>query len=222
MTHTILFMHIPKTGGASLIEIMKRQYGEFDNRPDVKFLNTSGIQVLTSETMDYQAVAGHFPYGFHRLFDDYQYITLLRHPVERMVSSYNYNTQIVHNDRFKGLSLAEYVDLPHPDFRNVMVRRLYGWPLHLQACKPITDLHFGQALINLEQFVVGFTEDYQESINRFARKFNWVLPKALPTIHRTQKNQSQYDELKNNDKFMERNLYDVLLWEIARKEWLNE
>jgi hypothetical protein len=215
----VLFMHIPKTGGASLIKIMESQYGRFGN-DEGGFLNTSGIQTLESPTMEYKAVAGHFPYGFHRLFDNYQYITLLRHPVERMVSSYNYNTQLVSHDRFKGLTLHEYVRLPHADFRNVMVRRLCGWPLHLQACKPIGEKHLRLALANLEDFVVGFTEDYQESIKRIAIRLGWTLPSTLPRIHQTESIEEQYDQLRNDEEFIGFNRYDIELWQIAKKGWV--
>src|ERR1700733_15654039 len=106
-TDVLIHMHLPKTGGTSLSSMVKHGF-----RNDEIFEWTrhgvdrySGLNIATQECChQYLAVfgldrvryvSGHVPFGLHRVFDrPAQYITVLRHPVERVVSTFYFQKQI--------------------------------------------------------------------------------------------------------------------------------
>ena len=80
----IFFLHIPKTGGMSLKQILKTQVGEaqFRQIPIKKFGLANSRQLG-----GYRCLRAHWDYGFFRVLPRTPvYITLLREPVSRIVS----------------------------------------------------------------------------------------------------------------------------------------
>lgn len=83
----LIFLHIPKTGGMTLRQILRRQY------PEHAICETAptAFDVLSESLEGIRLLAGHVTFGVHeRLAVPADYITLLRHPVERLVSLYFY------------------------------------------------------------------------------------------------------------------------------------
>lgn len=88
------YMHIPKTGGTTFHEWLKRLYG-----PDGLLVWNpqrmwglvrlrQELAELLAERPGVRAVAGHYPYGVHEALGcrDYRYVTFLRDPVDRWIS----------------------------------------------------------------------------------------------------------------------------------------
>src|SRR5687767_997581 len=90
----VLHLHLPKTGGTTLNEILARPCapGEYVALgPDVH----GAIENLRSWSDERRAevrvVQGHLPYGLHEIFPQpHTYVTLLREPVDRVLSFYFY------------------------------------------------------------------------------------------------------------------------------------
>ena len=89
-----LFMHLPKTAGTSMRNLLERNYDKdqllyvYQEPPGVS-LDT--IKEYDKNRLDkVRVVYGHFPFGIHKLVDGYptQYITMLRDPVQRVISTY--------------------------------------------------------------------------------------------------------------------------------------
>jgi hypothetical protein len=114
--HTAIFLHIPKTAGSTLSEIVLRQYkprqviwlrqpriadsaAEFANLPDER-----------KRAMRF--ILGHVGYGLHELTPNRcTYVTVLREPVDRVVSYYYYILRTpVHfmHEETKKLTLKEF------------------------------------------------------------------------------------------------------------------
>lgn len=92
---SLLFLHIPKAGGSTLNSILEKHFDlesifringvrpqesidEFRNLPEAKKKKVKFIN-------------GHMPFGIHDFLPNQStYITMLRHPVERIISHYYY------------------------------------------------------------------------------------------------------------------------------------
>lgn len=86
---TILFLHVPKTAGTTVA------FALMDNFADEQRLLYQGIDQVErlgeSVRRQLRFVRGHFAYGLHELFPQpCEYITVLREPVDRLLSLYGY------------------------------------------------------------------------------------------------------------------------------------
>jgi hypothetical protein len=87
----LLFQHIPKTGGTALSSRLHEYYGDPNYRwyhgPD------GALQTLTEPDLSYKAIGGHFNMFLSKGLNierELVLITLLREPVDRVLSQYYY------------------------------------------------------------------------------------------------------------------------------------
>jgi hypothetical protein len=87
----LLFQHIPKTGGTALSSKLHEYYGEPNYRwyhgPD------GALQALTEPDLSYKAIGGHFNMFLSKGLNierELVLITLLREPIDRVLSQYYY------------------------------------------------------------------------------------------------------------------------------------
>lgn len=126
---TIFFLHIPKNSGTTLNQILARNYRKIfrvswdssDQAHYPRLLQSAG----TSPFVGFEVVRGHYPYGLHEalpLGEEYTYFTMIRDPIKRTWSQYNYllndSTYIKKNPELKAylqnLSIEDYCQNDHP------------------------------------------------------------------------------------------------------------
>ncbi len=94
----IIFNHVPKAGGTSLIALFNEIFGSdrcwrHRSRDPITGLHTPAINRMPTEELEtYRFLAGHFDYGNHERFTTPSlYIGVMRDPYERVISDYFFN-----------------------------------------------------------------------------------------------------------------------------------
>ena len=189
---TLIFLHIPKAAGITLREIIQKQYGPqyvaTISAPDEEVYQEVKSLVL-EERQNLKVIQGHMPFGIHQLIKQPStYITMLREPIDRIISFYYYVLQSPDNGHYHavttlGLSLADYIQSGLLE-DNGQTRRIAGLVQPLRrsvGSRPkvkCTRETFEIAKRNLEEHfsVVGIVEMFYESLWMIKKEFGWKLP----------------------------------------------
>lgn len=177
----IIYIHIPKTGGSTLHNAIQEHYGS-------RFLSTSCNDLSQQQKESIVLIKEHMPFGIHTLLPQsrYRYMTVLRNPVERVISMYYYmrSKNCPDPDKrkyFSAMTLHDYVsnneynyfsDIWHKSWTcstyNLQTRMLAG---DLNRC----DLK--KAINNLNSFfqVVGITERFAGTLKVINKNFGWNI-----------------------------------------------
>lgn len=188
----VVFLHIPKTAGISFRRMLKQRlllwppWKYFESREALRYIRVGGfaerLAGLESTAPEGRRAVkyweGHFGYGIHELFaGPVSYLTLVRDPVERALSTYRHlqRPEVARRHGVpRGIDLAGFIDLRRNwgglhghYFDNCQVRYLGG-----ERGRPI-DVPFGEctdgmlqtALERLESMpFVGIVEQFDESV----------------------------------------------------------
>ncbi|MBR8829277.1 MAG: sulfotransferase family 2 domain-containing protein [Gomphosphaeria aponina SAG 52.96 = DSM 107014] len=96
----LLFVHIPKTAGLSLHSALVDYFGESNS---IRFGDSSSFQkfhkLSDNELKEFNYITGHLRLnGFRSRGIDYPAITIVRNPIDRLLSMYKYLNQSDHPD----------------------------------------------------------------------------------------------------------------------------
>jgi sulfotransferase famil protein len=172
----IVFLHIPRTGGITLRTTMSLLY---DRR-----LTTHGvIRPEDAERADsdsrIEVVQGHFDFGIHEaLKRPCRYVTLLRDPIDRAISQYQYllehpKSQFAHVAR-SARDLREWVlSMPSEEVDNTQTRRLSGGRPYTEPCSSEMLEEAAGRLASRQIEVFGLTERFPESLVLMTEAFAW-------------------------------------------------
>lgn len=182
----LLFTHVPKTAGSTLRSIVERQYPATTRLNIRKGNPTENLAILQglspAERDALSCVIGHVHFGVHHLFPSGEnvYMTMLRHPVKRIISNYYFARSKPIRRSYElamNLSLVEYAN--HPSVSSVTTRYIAGMsgdtPDTL-AVVQIADEHtLERAKANLrDQYaVIGFTEEFDASVVMMKHILGW-------------------------------------------------
>lgn len=179
----IIFLHLPKTAGTTLARIIERQY-----EPQTilhLYESNFGVELtaVPATRMDLlRVVMGHFYFGVHTFVPSSStYLTMLRDPVDRVVSHYHFVRHQPSHYLYEAasrMSLAEYVQFCNRQEPNNDQVRLLAGNVNRPNFGTCTDDMLAAAKKNLASrfSVVGLTEEFDASVLLMKRTFGWRNP----------------------------------------------
>jgi hypothetical protein len=220
---TLLFDHIPKTGGTTVKSILRRVYNRvlvLDPNPGESMEAFRDLSY--SERKSYDVIVGHTAYKLlDAVPEPIESFTMLRRPTSRVVSHYYHvrrNKSHVYHDKARRLRLGEYVSSGVADhrLRNHYCARFSGWST--DAVQEDPRGAFEKAKEQLRDFsLVGITERFDESLLEAWKQFGWVIPPIYAKRNVSHKRPS-VSELKDETQraIREATGYDQDLYDWAR------
>jgi hypothetical protein len=181
----IVFLHIPKTGGVTLRRTLKWKYSRILSEETLTKPRDAVARLPLSERANARVVTGHLHYGVHEYIPrECDYITVLREPVARVVSSYNYilghPKHALHAElagSSEPLETFLRIDPSVDDHQTRMISGRGGAELTARSPEPLGRDELEEAKQNLERFlVVGVTERFDETFILLRRALGWRLP----------------------------------------------
>ena len=170
-----IFSHIPKTAGTTLRTIINQQYpraviytlrDEIDSIALFRKLpqhNRAKIRVLQ----------GHKPFGIHEYLQvPVDYITMLRQPVDRVISFYCWILRSPGNDLYekvRSMSLGDFADSRLPQVVNQQIEFVSG----LSNNSTAEALNVAKRNLALHFTAFGIAEHFDESLLLFKRLLGW-------------------------------------------------
>ena len=227
----LIFLHIPKAAGTTMNDIIERQF------PQGTVFTVDGARVRESvdefknlpeeERRRVRCLKGHIPFGLHEyLPHPTTYITVLRNPVDRIISHYYYVLRTPHHYLYNtvtagNMRLRDYVssgispELMNGQTKTVsglgkadMIVREYSSADLLEEAKRTLQDHFVS---------VGLVERFDETLVLFQRLLGW---QNIFYVRRnvTKKHPSQQEIAKTTVEVIEReNELDMALYEFAKQ-----
>jgi len=179
----IVFIHVPKTGGMTLYSMIREIY----KPSELHKINPAAESIEKYRSLPQtrkdrlKMIYGHMDYGLRELLPpDSSYVTLMRHPVDRVISHYYY-VRRTENDPLRELALRTslYDWVAHcnlEEMDNGQTRRLSGMAGGIKFGECSREV-LEQAKINAAKdfALVGVTERYDETYILMSMMFGWPI-----------------------------------------------
>jgi len=179
---TLVYLHIPKCAGSTMMSLLRANYGKGFHRVG----NGGGWRKFHKRPAGQReritCLTGHMPWGVQvgTVPGPYQTATMLRHPVDRVISLYWFVRRF---PKHRWHSFAKHKKLAvfatsgaFADIDNGITRWLAGCEDcgSLKVKHQLTVKHLDRALMHLQGMAaVGFVSSFDRSVQRFADTFGW-------------------------------------------------
>jgi len=206
MSRTLIFVHVAKTGGLSLRNAIKT--------PSTLVVpHTAKLSEWGERASKADIVVGHIPYGLHNHLVDgreYDYMTILRHPVERVLSKYYYTTNLA----VRGSCVGDFMTGQFSNvLSNLMVKHLCGFGLLYTG--RVTGADYRTAMENLATFkYIGFTRELGKLFKKIKTDYN--LSGELGHTNKTRNNRVETTSEADINCILQYNQWDLKLYNEAR------
>lgn len=220
---SVIFLHLPKTAGTTLNRLIEWEYPltEMYSVDPVLFeWSYARLRNLPKKRLRKTRIfKGHMLFGLHEVLPQpATYITVLRNPVDRVLSAYYFMRGYKLHPLYWKLrrnkwSLEEYVERTTRD--NVQCKIIANAAYH----EPCTQEIMERALQHLDRYfsVVGLSERFEESLALMKLRFGWQL-KSYSAFNVTRSRPKRQDLPQTSlDMIAERNRFDVALYRHATK-----
>ena len=217
-----LFVHVPKTAGTTFNSLLSYQYGHRRSLW-VPWQDTDIAhhwrRMTAAQRHRLRLIRGHFPYGGHpSLQRPVRYVSMLRHPVDRVVSLYYYLLDEPDCADARAARAAKSVEafvagMQTHHVSNDQVRLLSGAPSRAGL---VTADHLATAKRHVdEDFVcVGITERFPETVLLMAERLQWQRPLFYLSSKRNHRRPQVSELAPHVRRVIERyNEYDLELYE---------
>ncbi|WP_264739377.1 sulfotransferase family protein [Cytobacillus firmus] len=217
----IIHTHIPKTGGMTLRSIANKNYEKEKMLTNVFPSSLPQFKKDIVEKKDIEFVTGHHPFGLHMYTNKpCAYITMLRDPVDRVISMYFYNLRKVNHPlhkKVKELTFEEFINDKQLTRRTVnrQIQKIVG-----NLNPEENDLKKAKKILAKHYKVVGITEMFDESIFLMKKELGWrdiTYERKNYTADRPTKDQFS-DEI--IEQIKELNHLDIQLYNWAKRKLL--
>jgi len=168
-----VFVHIPRTAGTTF-KRMLRDIGFAGKADNTELLNIDGNREF-SRKMSGKLIQGHFPVRKYLDMKGYKYITILRDPVDRLVSQYYWYKMrgirgncIVSKDVRRRICSGDMDLLSFAKLMSGLYRKMLGSNMNLYSW-------------------IGIQEKFNESLREFENTFGIRIPKRIKNWNITEK-----------------------------------
>lgn len=224
----LIFLHIPKAGGSTLRTIFIDQHTRVNQDAESIYVinrtrDAPAFSKLSPKKKEkISLLVGHFAYGIHKeLPGNSRYVTMLRDPVDRVLSAYHYSKSFDRSDAFRviqenNMDVVEFAEQYGGSWL------INGQTKILAGAEPQTSLSdeelYLNALKNIENhfLYVGLLESFDRSLIHLQKVLNWSTP--YYTIRNKTRKKSSVD-IHSIRKIQDLVKYDIALYEHCNKHF---